>query len=124
MKREAIADRLVNYGDAVAAFSIVNSLAFLVAMAETEVRCSLVERASLVYIGIVASAVILTGVVVAFHRVEGRIRASTEPLEEDIQSLLRAFFIARIAVIWLANVGSIPLVRLALGDTACLSPAA
>ncbi len=64
MKREAIADRLVNYCDAVAAFSIVNSLAFLLAMTETEVRCSLADRALLVYTGLVAFAIVLTIVVV------------------------------------------------------------
>ncbi len=122
MKREAIADRLVNYGDAMAAFSIVNSLAFLVAITETEVRCSLAGRATLVYIGLVTFAVVLTIVVVGCHRAEGRIRASGEPIALDIRSLRRTFFIARIVVIWLANVGSIPLVSLALGDSACIPP--
>ena len=124
MKREAIADRLVNYGDAMAAFSVVNSLAFLVAMAETEVRCSLAGRATLVYIGLVTFTVVLTIGVIACHRAEGRIRSSGEPLAQDIRSLRRAFFIARIVVIWLAYVGSIPLVSLALGDSTCIATAA
>ena len=68
LKREAIADRLVNYCDAVAAFSIVNSLAFLLAMTETEVRCSHADRALLVYTGLVAFAVVLTILVVWCHR--------------------------------------------------------
>ena len=124
MKREAIADRLVNYCDAVAAFSIVNSLAFLLAMTETEVRCSLADRALLVYTGLVAFAIVLTIVVVWCHRLEGRIRASGQPLAEDIQSLRRGLFFARIAIIWLFNVGSFPLVSLALGDSACIATAA
>ena len=124
MKREKLADRLVNYGDAMAAFSVVNSLAFLLAMTETEVRCSLAERASLVYSGLVAFAVVLTAIVVWCHRTEGRMRGSDGPLPEDVQSLRRTFLIVRIAVIWLANVGTIPLVQLALGDTACLAPPA
>ncbi len=124
MKREAIADRLVNYGDAIAAFSFVNSLAFLLALTETEVRCSMADLASFVYIGLAASAVIYTIAVVGCRRVEKRIRASEgEPPAEDIQSLLRAFFVARIVVIWLSIAGSIPLVGIALGDPSCVTPA-
>ena len=124
MEREAIANRLVNYGDATAAFSIVNSLAFLVALAETEVRGSLVSRAPLVYIGLLSFAAVFISVVVWCHRAEGRTRSPIGPLPEDIRSLRRVFLIARIAVILLANVGSIPLVRLALGDSSCVTPAA
>ena len=124
MKRETIADRLVNYGDAIAAFSFVNSLAFLLALTETEVRCSLVDVASFVYIGLMAYAGILTIAVVGCRRVENRFRAADEPLAEDIQSLLRAFFVVRIVVIWLSLAGSIPLVGMALGDSSCVTPAA
>ena len=123
MKREAIADRLVNYGDAIAAFSFVNSLAFLLALTETEVRCSLADVSPLVYVGIVASGAILTAVVVGCRRVENRIRASEGSLAPDIQSLLRAFFVARIIVIWTSVAGSIPLVSLALGDSSCVAGA-
>ena len=100
---------------------MVNSLAFLIAMTETEVRCSLASRASLVYFGLVAFAVVFASVAVACHRMEGRLRATDAPVPKDIQSLRRTFLAARLAVIFLANVGSLPLVRLALNDTACLS---
>lgn len=119
MKREAMADRLVNYGDGMAAFAMVNSLAFLVAMTEGDVRCSLAERASLVYSGLFVFAIVLTALVVVCYRTEGRLRAAGGPLDDDVRRLRKAFLIARIAVIWLANVGTLPLVRLAMHDTTC-----
>ena len=124
MNRESVADRLVNYGDAMAAFSIVNSMAFLIAMTEGEVRCSLAERASLVYGGLVLFAVALTVLVLWCHLTERRIRGPGQPPAKDLQSIHRTLLYARIAVIWLSNVGTYPLVRLALGDSACSPPAA
>ena len=48
MTAEALADRLVNYADAVTAFSVVNSLAFLVTLTEIDVRCSIAHLQGLV----------------------------------------------------------------------------
>ena len=42
MSRESLADRIINYCDALVAFSVVNALAFMIALAEPEARCSIV----------------------------------------------------------------------------------
>jgi hypothetical protein len=41
MTQGALADRFVNYADAVVAFAMVNALAFLIALSERNARCSL-----------------------------------------------------------------------------------
>ena len=41
MTREALADRIITYCDALVAFSLVNALAFVIAMAEPDIRCSI-----------------------------------------------------------------------------------
>jgi len=40
LTREDIADRLINYADAAAAFSVVNSIAFVLTLAQSDVRSS------------------------------------------------------------------------------------
>lgn len=49
MKREAVADRIVTYSDALVAFSLVNGLAFLVALGEPDIRCSIAEIATMIF---------------------------------------------------------------------------
>ncbi len=124
MTNQSVADRLVNYGDAIAAFSAVNTLALLVAMGENEVRCSLADQALLVYSGMVSFAVVLTLAVVWCHRTEGRLRAEAGGVPEHLRRLRLIFFVVRLVVIWLFNVGALPLARIAMGDPACLVSAA
>ena len=124
MTREALADRLVNYADAVAAFAVVNALAFLVALTETEVRCSLAHLLWLVVTGQIAVGLVMTLAIVALRRVELRLRGSDAPPPADIQQLLRSFFIVRIGVVWLSVAVTAPLVRMALSDPICSTPPA
>jgi hypothetical protein len=124
LTREALADRLVNYADAVAAFAVVNSLAFLLALTETEVRCSLAHLLWLVVTGQIVVGLAMTGAVVVLRRVELRLRAQDAPITVDIQQLLRNFFLVRIAVVWLSVAVTIPLVRMALSDPVCATAAA
>ena len=121
MRREFMADRMVNYADAMAAFAVVNSLAFLVALTEQEVRCSLVSRTSLVYLGVVVQGVLLCTAVVACHRAESRLRLKIEPIPADLQSLRKLILCVRIGITLLATVGVIPFITLALDDSACVS---
>ena len=118
MTKEALADRMVNYADAAAAFSVVNSLAFLVALAETDVRCSLVSRQSLVIGGQIATFVIVAIAVVLLRRSELRVRAST-PIADDVAGYLKTFFVVRIAVVAIAGVLTVAFAAIAVTDTWC-----
>lgn len=124
MTREALADRLINYADAVAAFAVVNSLAFLVALAEREVRCSLIDRLSLVVGGQLALSFVVMASVLLLRRSELKVRASSAPLAAEVSSYLRGFFLVRIAVIALATVFTVSMAILALTDTSCPTPVA
>ena len=122
MTREALADRLVNYADAVAAFAVVNSLAFLLALTETEIRCSLASVELLVIIGQILVGFVMTLAVISLRRVELRLRASDPSAPDDVKRLLGRFYIVRIGVIWLSFAIVTPFVRMALSDSACLPP--
>ena len=119
MTRDTLIDRLVSYADAVAAFAVVNSLAFLLALTETEVRCSLAHLLWLVVTGQIVVGLAMTGSVVALRRVELRLRAPDAPIPVDIQRLLRNLYLARITVIWLSVAAIVPVVRMALSDPVC-----
>jgi hypothetical protein len=122
--REALADRLVNYADAITAFAVVNTLAFLLALTETEIRCSLVPVQWLVYFGQAFVGISITLGVVALRRIELRLRAAADPLPLDMDVLLRRFFLVRLAIVWVAVSIAAGLSTLPLSDPSCLPPAA
>ena len=119
MNRTALADRVVNYADGVAAFSVVNALTFIIALTETEVRCSLVDLSSLVVAGQVLSSILIGGVVCLLRIMELRVRARITPLEPDVESFLKGFFLARLGVIAASTLLAVAAARMALSDTSC-----
>ena len=122
MTREALADRLVTYADAIAAFSIVNGLAFLLAITEREVRCSLVDATTTVFVATLLSGAVLTAAVLFCRRVELRIRASLGAGDAELHALLRGFQIVRIVVIWLSVLVTLSLAGTTLNDASCVTP--
>jgi len=124
LTREALADRLVNYSDAAAAFSIVNAFGFLLALAETEIRCSLVSQASLVYAGQLLTGFVLTAVVVALRRLELSLRSPVTGGDPTVRRVLHAFFVVRISVVWVVVLLTLVFMRLAFSDPGCAPPAA
>ena len=119
MTREGLADRFVNYADAVAAFTIVNGLAFLVALTETEVRCSIAHLTWFVSAGQIVFHLLVTGVVVALRRAELSLRSPADGTPPEVLALLRRLFVARIAIIWAGVVVMAFLSRMALSDPSC-----
>jgi hypothetical protein len=98
--QEAIADRLVNYADAITAFSAVNSLAFLVTLSDPEVRCSLAHVPCIVVGGQLSFSVAISLAVVVLRKLEVAARIPTL-VAPEVDRFLRGFFIARLAVIGL-----------------------
>lgn len=123
MNHEVLADRLVNYADAVAAFYVVNSIVFLVTLSETDVRCSLADTQNFVLGGQITFSLLVTLAVVALRRTELKIRASTE-LAPDIAGYLRAFFLVRLAVIAASTAFTVFAAFGAIADPACTMPPA
>ena len=77
MTQEALADRLVNYADAVAAFSVVNGLAFVITLTETELRCSIAHLNWFVISGQITFSTILALGVIALR----------QPHEQEVDGL-------------------------------------
>jgi hypothetical protein len=119
MTRDALADRLVNYSDALAAFAVVNALAFLLALSETEIRCSLIPVQWLVYAGQCFIGVVITVSLVVLRRLELSLRKLSAPQPSEVEALLRHLFIARFAIVWVAVAIAAGLSILPLADTSC-----
>ena len=122
--REAIADRLLNYADAAAAFSAVNALAFLVTLAEPEVRCTLVNVKWLVVSGQLLQGIGVGFVVVLLRRAEIEMRSSLPSVTADVERLLHAFFLGRLGMIGIFTLLSVGGLVFALSDPICPSPIA
>ncbi|MDP6977334.1 MAG: hypothetical protein QF570_01885 [Myxococcota bacterium] len=67
-----------SYADAVAAFSLVNSLGFFAAIAETEVRCALVDNRAVVVSIMFVVQLIYVAAVITLRRVETNLRGDLE----------------------------------------------
>ena len=76
--REALADRLITYCDALAAFSLVNALAFLVTLGEPDVRCSIAGIATFVSVANLLIALVLSAGLVMLRRFERSLRPAAE----------------------------------------------
>lgn len=78
MTRETLADRIVNYCDAVVAFSVVNAFAFVIALGEPDIRCSMAEIWTFCALANLVFATTSTGVLLALRRFENVLRVGTE----------------------------------------------
>jgi hypothetical protein len=99
MTRESIADRLVNYGDAVAAFSVVNSLGFLATASQPEVREWFASIRLETFLGQLLFGVVQALAVVVLRKVEIRARGAASSVTPDVERFLRGFFIVRLCII-------------------------
>ncbi len=99
MRREAVADRIVNYCDALVAFSLVNGLAFLVALGEPEIRCSIAKIAGFVSILCGSIPIASTFLIFWLRRYEARLRADEAP-DELIARFWDLVGVFRLGLIW------------------------
>ncbi len=99
MKREVLADRIVTYCDAIVAFSVVNGLAFLIALGEPDVRCSIGEIQSFMVAANLFFPVLGTVGLLWLRRFELRLRGG-EIDDEMVASFWRRMHILRIVLLW------------------------
>ncbi len=122
MTREALADRIITYSDALVAFSLVNALAFVIAMAEPDIRCSIVRIAGFA-IGLnFVIPVILCAVLFALRRFERRLR----PAEGSDPTVERFWGVAqgvRYALVCLFSLLVVLGLWAATHDPSCAPPA-
>ena len=132
MKREALADRIVTYSDALVAFSLVNGLAFLVALGEPDIRCSIAQISGITILGNLLFAAVVTLGLVALGRAERRFRANSSDEEgggtgeedEEIDRFLRGIHRTRFVLIWFFMAIVLAGIFGATRDERCLEAAA
>ncbi len=80
-EERALADRMSSYGDAVAAFSLVNTLGFFAAIAEVETRCALEDNRLFVVAIMFVVQSMYVAAVIGLRRTEVRLRTGIESSE-------------------------------------------
>lgn len=110
MERSGLADRTVVYADSIVAFSVVNGFAFLVALGEPDIRCSIVSIGLLVSLLDLGIPIASTVALVWLGRMERRLRAAThaedgDPAEEEEDDVAARFWkvVARVrmTLVWI-----------------------
>jgi hypothetical protein len=103
MDRQALADRIVAYSDTVVAFCAVNGFAFLIALGEPDIRCSIAEVGGLV--GAINLAVPIASSLALrwLRRIELRLRTGdgADAHDEDVEAFWRVIVPVRHALVWL-----------------------
>ena len=101
MNRHALADRFVNYADAASVFPLVQAVAFSVALSEPDIRCSIAEIWTLVTLGNMIFAVVITVAIVVFRRAELALREGEEK-DALVTAYLSKLQLGRFVIIWLS----------------------
>lgn len=120
MKPEAVADRIVTYCDALVAFSLVNGLAFLVALGEPDIRCSIAHIATFVFVVNAIVPLAVTCVLIWLRRTEVALRGPSE--DERIERFWRVMARARFVLVWIFACIVLLGIVAATRDTRCLLP--
>jgi hypothetical protein len=99
LTNETLADRIITYCDALAAFSLVNALAFVITLAESDIRCSIAYIALPVMLGNLFVAAAVTVGLVLLRRFEQSLRApgSQDPRVVRFWRLVQGL---RVALVW------------------------
>lgn len=104
----ALADRLINYSDALVAVSFLGVSGIGLAVADADTRCTVAQAAGYVMLGNLANGVIFTAVILLFHRWETKLRAA-DPPSEMVSGYTHWLHIARLVILWVSIVMAIVL---------------
>ena len=121
MDRRVLADRIVVYSDTVVAFAVVNAFAFLIALGEPDIRCSIAKISSVVGGLNLAFLFFCTLALVWLRRIELRLREAEEK-DELVAQFWRIVVPLRIGLVWIFSVMVLGGVYAATFDTACGAP--
>ena len=120
MDRDVLADRIVVYCDTVVAFSVVNGFAFLIALGEPDIRCS-IARISWVIGGLnLLFPVLCTTALVWLRRMEIRLRDG-EREDEVVRAFWKLVVPLRIGLVWTFSILVLAGISAATFDTACMA---
>ena len=100
-EQRALADRLVNYADAMVALSVVGTSGLGVAIAEPDARESVASGATYIIVANMVIALIFSGLVEVLRRWEADLREDLPPVPKA-RKYARYLHVARLVVIWIA----------------------
>ena len=121
MDRRALADRIVVYSDTVVAFSIVNGFAFLIALGEPDIRCSIAKISSVIGGLNLVFPIFCSLALIWLRRIELRLREA-EDKDELVAQFWRIVVPLRIGLVWIFSVMVLGGIYAATFDTACGAP--
>ena len=131
MTRQALADRLVVYADTVVAFALVNGLAFVISLADPDIRCSIAAVSTFTIFVNAAVPILGTWSLFWLRGYEAKLRAVDEdgdgvphdpPQDPLVTGFWRRLFAIRIGLIWVFSSIVIFGIFGATQDPICLLP--
>jgi len=121
MDRQVLADRIVVYCDTIVAFSLVNGFAFLIALGEPDIRCS-IAQISVVIGGInLFFPILLTAALVWLRRMEILLREN-EGQDALVTRFWKVVVPLRIGLVWTFSIVVLGGIYAATFDAACMTP--
>ncbi len=124
MTRQALDARIVTYSDTVVAFALVNGFAFLISLAEPDIRCSIANVSEVAFaLNLIVPA---AGSYALFwlRAYQRALRAEAEGDEAEPDELVARFwriaFRVRLGLVWLFAVVVLLGIFAATRDTRCL----
>ena len=97
----SLADRLVNYADAIAALMFLGTSGLGIAVADPDIRSTIARGADFVALAYIISGVLFSSILVVLRRWETDLRSDLPPAPKA-RRYSRYLFWARFAVVWLA----------------------
>jgi hypothetical protein len=119
MDRHVLADRIVVYSDTVVAFSVVNGFAFLLALGEPDIRCSIANISGVIGGLNLAFPLLGTVALLWLRRTELRLREN-ESEDELVSNFWRIVVPLRIGFVWTFSIMVLVGVYAATFDSACI----
>ena len=111
----ALADRLINYSDALVAVSFLSVSGIGIAVADPDIRCTIAEGASHIMAGNIGNGVVFTALILLFRRWERVLRAD-DPPSETVARYARWIHVGRLAILWTSVIAASFLAFQAVGD--------
>lgn len=102
-----VADRLVNYSDAIAAVAFVGASGLGVAVADPDSRESIASGAQWIALANFVFTLVFSGLLMLLRSWELDLRAGLEPMSPKAMVYSRRLYIARHAVVWFGGMQAI-----------------
>lgn len=118
MDRHALADRIIVYCDTIVAFALVNGFAFLIALGEPDIRCSIARISAPIGFINLMIPVLSTFGLTWLRRMELRLRDG-ESEDAVVAQFFRVLVPLRFALVWAFSLFVLAGVFAATFDTAC-----